>query len=473
MFIGFDDTIAAPATIPGTGALTVIRVSGRDCFSTLSKVVRFRSGDICDFEGYTIHYGEVFGKDGGLLDEVLVSVFRAPHSYTGEDSAEISCHGSAYIAGEILGLLHEAGARPAEPGEFTRRSFMNGKMDLAQAEAVADLISSNASASHRLAVNQLKGGVSEEISALREELSDIGALLELELDFSEEDVEFADRARLVSLIDEVVSHVCKVASSFRDGNALREGIPVAIAGDVNSGKSTLLNALLSEDRAIVSDIPGTTRDTVEEFMTVGPFSFRLIDTAGLRETDESVEKAGIKRTLRKVSESDFVIAVLDLTREPEVLRESLSSIVSSFDKDCQTLILAFNKADLMSEIDINKNVNILNNFVLSSGYKADSMVLSAKDKIGIEDLKKLLEKRESEKISVYSSSIISNRRHYEALRNASDSLLRLKDGISLGLTSDLLAEDLRAALHHLGSITGHITDDEILGKIFGRFCIGK
>ena len=473
MFTGFEDTIAAPATIPGTGALTVIRVSGPGCFSAVAKVVRFRSGEISTFDGYTIHYGEISGKDGRLLDEVLVSVFRAPHSYTGEDSVEISCHGSSYIAGEILSLLYEAGARPAEPGEFTRRAFMNGKMDLAQAEAVADVISSNASASHRLAVNQLKGGVSKEISSLREELSDLGALLELELDFSEEDVEFADRTKLTRLIDAVLSHVGTVASSFRDGNALREGIPVAIAGEVNSGKSTLLNALLSEDRAIVSDMPGTTRDTVEELMTAGPFTFRLIDTAGLRETDESIEMAGIERTLKKVSEADFVIAVLDLTRGADALKDSITSLLASFDKTVQNLILAFNKVDLMAENDVNKNVSIVNNFVLSIGYKADSVVLSAKDKIGIEDLKKMLEERESEKISVYSSSIISNRRHYEALRSAAESLARLKDGIALGLTPDLLAEDLRSALHHLGSITGAVTDDEILGKIFEKFCIGK
>ena len=308
-----EDTIVAPATIPGTGALSLIRISGPSALEVCSKVVRLPSGpSLPDSPGGRLRYGEVFGADGSLLDTVVVSVFRAPHSYTGEDSAELSCHASAYIVSRLLELLCNAGARLAGPGEFTKRAFLNGKMDLSQAEAVADVISSNSEASHRVAMNQLRGGYSDDLRTLRDALVEMASLMELELDFSEEDVEFADRSKLRSLLLATCSHTDKLIASFRLGNAMKNGIPVAIVGPVNAGKSTLLNALLNEDRAIVSDVAGTTRDTIEETLNIGGILFRFIDTAGLRDTDEAVENAGIDRSLKKLSEADAVLAVVDI-----------------------------------------------------------------------------------------------------------------------------------------------------------------
>ena len=309
----FEDTIAATATLPGTGAITVIRVSGTDALAAVDRVVTFRRGTAASAPAQTIKYGTIF-RNGAVVDEVLVSVFRAPHSYTGEDSAEISCHASPYISSEILRLLCEAGVRPADPGEFTRRAFVNGKLDLAQAEAVADVILSKTESSLRVAQNQLRGGYSSHLKDLRERLVEMTSLLELELDFSEEDVEFADRPKLLGLIDATLSRINRLTESFRYGNALRNGVPVAIVGAVNSGKSTLLNALLEDDRALVSDVAGTTRDTVEETLTLGGILFRFIDTAGLRETSDSVESMGIDRSYRKLSEASVVLAVLDLSR---------------------------------------------------------------------------------------------------------------------------------------------------------------
>ncbi|MCR5017277.1 MAG: tRNA uridine-5-carboxymethylaminomethyl(34) synthesis GTPase MnmE, partial [Bacteroidales bacterium] len=303
MINSYQDTIVAPATTPGTGAISVIRLSGPQCFSIADSVVRLSRGSISGSEGYTIHYGSVIEPDGSLLDDVLVSVFKAPHSYTGEDSVEISCHASSFIVDEVVRLMLDAGARFAEPGEFTKRAYLNGKMDLAQAEAVADVISSTTSASHRISMQQLRGGFSSELSALREELLKMASLLELELDFSEEEVEFASRDSLITLLDRTKAHVDKLASSFRFGNIIKNGVPVAIAGAVNAGKSTLLNALLGDDRAIVSSVEGTTRDTIEETMNLGGILFRFIDTAGIRATSEEVEKLGIDRTFRKISEA--------------------------------------------------------------------------------------------------------------------------------------------------------------------------
>ena len=302
----YTDTIVAPATIPGTGAISIIRISGPDCFKALDAIVKLRRGNVSSAEAYTIHFGQIFTNGNRLLDEVLVSVFRAPHSYTGEDSCEISCHASSFIVSSILELLLDSGCRMAEPGEFTKRAYLNGKMDLTQAEAVADVISSNTSASHRIAMNQLKGGFSRELSSLREELLRLTSLLELELDFSEEDVEFADRDRLLGLCGETLDHISKLADSFKSGNALKNGVPVAIVGAANAGKSSLLNSLLQEDRAIVSDIAGTTRDSIEECMTLDGVLFRFIDTAGIRETDEVIERLGIERTFKTISSASLV-----------------------------------------------------------------------------------------------------------------------------------------------------------------------
>jgi len=301
MYIRNEDTIYAPATVPGTGAISVIRISGPEALAIADKVITCRKGSISGAKGYTIRFGTVSDSDGRLVDEILASIFRAPHSYTGEDSVEISCHASSYIVSEIMTMLHEAGARAAEPGEFTQRAYLNGKMDLAQAEAVADVIASQNAAAHRIAFNQMKGGFSSELRDMRSELLELVSLMELELDFSEEEVEFADRSRLDNLLDEIISHVSRLIESFRLGNAIKNGVPVAIAGATNTGKSTLLNALLGEERAIVSDVHGTTRDTIEETLNIDGILFRFIDTAGLRETSEVVEQIGIERTFKKIS----------------------------------------------------------------------------------------------------------------------------------------------------------------------------
>ncbi len=470
MFSSFEDTIVAPATVPGTGAITVIRVSGPEAIAVTGKVVKCKSKSIESSDANTIRYGFVYDESGNAVDEVLVSVFRSPSSYTGEDSTEISCHASSYVASEILRLLCGAGARMAEPGEFTRRAFVNGKMDLAQAEAVADVISSSSSASLRVAMNQLRGGYSSELRSIRSSLVELTSLLELELDFSEEDVEFADRSRLSSLLDEVIGHVSSLASSFRLGNALRNGVPVAIVGAPNSGKSTLLNSLLGDDRAIVSDVPGTTRDTVEETMVVDGILFRFIDTAGLRSSSDEVEKIGILRSYKKLSEASVVLALLDCTAPEEENETLISDVVSRIDFSAQKLVVLFNKVDILGP---NINVTLLNNEVSLFDNKYIRLYISGKTGFGLSDLKKELALTQKDLSSDFDHAIVTNSRHFEALNSAASALGRVKSSLSSGLTPDLLAEDLREALHYLGTITGEVTPDEVLGEIFGRFCIGK
>lgn len=345
----FDDTITAPATTPGTGAVSIIRLSGSDAFTIADKVVKLRKGTISASAGYSLHFGKVFTEDGGLLDEVIVSVFRNPQSYTGEDSVEISCHASSYIATEILRLLCDAGARLAEAGEFTKRAYVNGKMDLSQAESVADLIASEDKASHRVAMSQMRGGYSEKLDEIREQLLEMTALLELELDFSEEDVEFADRSKLISLVSKAIEHVTSLADSFRRGNAIKNGVPVAIAGDANTGKSTLLNALLGEERAIVSDIAGTTRDTIEETLNIDGIKFRFIDTAGIRETDEVIESIGIGRAYKKISEAEIVLAMIDANDDFPKMKASLERILPRLDLKAQKLFVLLNKCDMVPD----------------------------------------------------------------------------------------------------------------------------
>ena len=466
----FDDTIAAPATVPGTGAITVIRVSGPEALRVVGSCLKLTSKSIESLPGYSICYGSIMDENGEVVDEVLASVFRAPHSYTGEDSVEISCHASSYVASEILRLLCGAGARMASPGEFTRRAFVNGKMDLAQAEAVADVISSSSSASLRVAMNQLRGGYSSELRSIRSRLVELTSLLELELDFSEEDVEFADRSRLSSLLDEVISHVSSLASSFRLGNALRNGVPVAIVGAPNSGKSTLLNSLLGDDRAIVSDVPGTTRDTVEETLVVDGILFRFIDTAGLRSSSDEVERIGIERSYKKLSEASVVLALLDCTAPEEENETLISDIVSRVDFSIQKLVVLLNKVDILGA---NINVTLLNNEVSSSDSSVVKLYISAKTGFGLDSLKKELVSSQKDLSSDFDNVVVTNARHFEALNSAASALRKVKDSLSSGLTPDLLAEDLREALHYLGTITGEVTPDEVLGEIFGRFCIGK
>ena len=501
----FSDTICAPATSVGTGAVSMVRVSGPDCLAIVDKVVRFRSGSASESRGYTLKYGEI--PD---VDEVVAGIYRAPHSYTGEDSVELCCHASAYIVGRILELLTDAGCRLAEAGEFTRRAFVNGKMDLAQAEAVADMIASNSEAQHRVALNQLRGGYSAELGKIRAELLKLTTLVELELDFSEEDVEFADRGTLAELLDDAIARCTALADSFRVGNAIRNGVPVAIVGAPNSGKSTLLNALLHDERAIVSDVPGTTRDTVEETCVIGGVLFRFIDTAGIRETSDKVERLGIERSFNKVAEAEVVLGVVDAAGAPDPgnpaddssVFNQIRKLVGMVDLNKQKLVLLMNKCDKISEnsnaasgssdasgnaagegllqggsaatTHHNKNVIMINNFVKSlvpENIVPDILWISAKRGFGLEELRKLL----SSMVGKASADgvLVTNARHTAALRDAAASLRTVQAGLASSLPSDLLAEDLREALRSLGSITGEISTDEVLGEIFAKFCIGK
>ena len=449
----FDDTICAPATSVGTGAISIIRISGPDALKIADAVVRFRTGTAVSSEGYTLRFGSIAD-----VDDVLVSIFRAPHSYTGEDSVEISCHASGYIVSRILEMLIAAGARSAEPGEFTRRAFVNGKMDLAQAEAVADMISAGSEAAHRVAFNQLRGKYSSELKVLRDQLVQLASLMELELDFSEEEVEFADRSRLRSLLDETSAHVQRLCDSFRAGNAIKSGVPVAIVGAVNSGKSTLLNALLGEDRAIVSDIPGTTRDTVEEVLTLGGVQFRFIDTAGIREASDTIEKIGIERSLQSLQKAELVLGVLDGSASPEEAGKA-AALIKEHLSPAQTLIMLFNKADLVAEDQ--------------AGFPACDLRISAKTGEGLDDLRFRISNSYSAASLSGDTTLVTNLRHYEALSRARADLSAVRSGLDLGTPTDLLAEDLRSAIRELGSIFGEIAPDEVLGSIFSKFCIGK
>ena len=486
MPINKQDTICAPATIPGTGAISVIRLSGPEALSIADKVVTCNRTPLSSTDGYRIRYGTVFDNDGEIVDNVLVSVFRAPHSYTGEDSAEISCHASGYIVQTIIGLLLDAGARSAGPGEFTRRAFVNGKMDLAQAEAVADVIAAQDKAAHRVAMNQLKGGYSKELGRLRAKLLKMTSLLELELDFSEEDVEFASRAELSLLVNDVLHHVSTLASSFKRGNAVKNGLPVAIIGPANSGKSTLLNAIIGEDRAIVSDIAGTTRDTIEEVINVGGVSLRFIDTAGIRDTEETVEKIGIGRSLKKMQEASIILGILDPARGFSSMREDVQFFLSNVDLSEQKLILVLNKIDLTeggNEADsgINKNVirgNEIVSLIENKSIDIPLVKISAKTGEGLVDLMSTLSNKASDLVGTSDSTLVTNLRHYEALRKSEAPLRRVLVGLGATdhgspLPPDLIAQDLREALHYIGSIVGEISTDEVLGSIFREFCVGK
>ena len=486
MPINKQDTICAPATIPGTGAISVIRLSGPEALSIADKVVTCNGTPLSSTDGYRIRYGTVLDNDGETVDNVLVSVFRAPHSYTGEDSAEISCHASGYIVQTIIGLLLHAGARAAGPGEFTRRAFVNGKMDLAQAEAVADVIAAQDKAAHRVAMNQLKGGYSKELGKLRAKLLKMTSLLELELDFSEEDVEFASRDEMSLLVNDVLHHVSTLASSFKRGNAVKNGLPVAIIGPANSGKSTLLNAIIGEDRAIVSDIAGTTRDTIEEVINVGGISLRFIDTAGIRDTEETVEKIGIGRSLKKMQEASIILGILDPARGFSSMREDVQFFLSNVDLSEQKLILVLNKIDLIedgNEADsaVNKNVirgNEIVSLIENKSIDIPLVKISAKTGEGLVDLMSTLSNKASDLVGTSDSTLVTNLRHYEALRKSEAPLRRVLAGLGATaygtpLPPDLIAQDLREALHYIGSIVGEISTDEVLGSIFREFCVGK
>ena len=493
MYIRNEDIICAPATVPGTGAISIIRASGQGVLELADRIISCRKGKISEAEGYTIRFGKIHDCEGKILDEVLVSIFRAPHSYTGEDSIEISCHASSYIVSTIMDLLFSAGARAAEPGEFTQRAFLNGKMDLAQAEAVADVIASQNSAAHRIAFSQMKGGFSKELKEMRDDLLKIVSLMELELDFSEEEVEFADRKQLDILLDMLLNHISTLIDSFRLGNAIKNGVPVAIAGATNTGKSTLLNALLGEDRAIVSDIHGTTRDTIEETLNINGILFRFIDTAGLRDTVEVVEQIGIERTFKKISEASIILGMVDLTRDWNSTCDSVGEIIDKVDFTCQKLMILLNKVDITSD---NKNVNIINYIVsllnnkgisgevYDSTNKSESSAtregktvgiiqISAKTGAGTDILRCLLAESQQNLLGDSDTTLLTNQRHVQALADARTSLLRVRDGLASGLPTDLAAQDIREAIYHLGSIIGEISTDEVLGNIFANFCIGK
>jgi tRNA modification GTPase len=463
-----EETICAPATAIG-GAITVIRISGQQSLNICEKIFYPLDKNIklVEQKGFTVVFGEIRTGDE-VIDEVLLTVFRAPHSYTGENSVEISCHASQYIIRKVLELLIKKGAITATPGEFTQRAFFNGKMDLSQAEAVADIIASKTSASHKIAINQMRGGFSAEISNLRHELLNFASLIELELDFGEEDVEFADRKELKAIIIRVKELADKLAGSFRLGNVLKNGIPVAIVGKPNSGKSTLLNALLMEERAIVSEIPGTTRDTIEDTIVIDGIEFRFIDTAGLRETSDVIEAMGIKKTHEKINQASVILLIDEISDSAESINIRTQSLREMIRESGQRLIILINKTDTASA---NRQSQLAEEIILEE--KDILLFISAKVKTGLDELRSgLSEVVVKERLSS-DDIIITNIRHYEALLRVSESLGRVISGLDDQIPEDLIAIDIRQAIHYLGIITGEITTDEILGNIFRNFCIGK
>lgn len=452
------DTICAIATPPGNGAIAVIRLSGSRAIAITDKIFLSPTGKKLSAQApNTVHFGQIFDSNRQLVDEVLVSLFRAPHSYTGEDSAEISCHGSLFIQQKLLDVLIAHGARLAQPGEYTQRAFLNGKMDLAQAEAVADLIASNSRAAHKTALQQMRGGISNELAGLRTRLVEFTSLLELELDFAEEDVEFADRQKLSALLGQICQRIEKLLASFEVGNAIKNGVPVAIVGPPNVGKSTLLNALLNEDRAIVSEIPGTTRDTIEDTIVVEGLTFRFIDTAGLRHTSDQVETLGIERSRKTIEQSEIVILLSEAQTPQNHLQQSIESILQKQKK----LLVVFNKIDqqLPEKPELPENVEALS--------------ISAKERQNIDQLLEKLVALTGYRKYEQEAVIVSNMRHKEALNKAYQAAQRAAQGLASELSSDLVAQDIREVLFYIGSITGQISDNEILENIFQNFCIGK
>ena len=445
------DTIVAPATAAG-GAIAVVRVSGREALALCDRIFRGRR-PLAETDGYTVHYGEIMDGDR-IVDDVLATVFRAPHSYTGEDSVEISCHGSSYIVSEILRLLTAAGGRMAQPGEFTIRAYLAGKLDLSQAEAVADTIAASSRAAHALASTQMRGGYSDELEQLRDKLLNLTSLLELELDFSEEEVEFADRTALRETMQRIGCEIDRLRNSFSLGNAIKEGVAVAIAGAPNVGKSTLLNRLLNEERAMVSEIAGTTRDVIEERANIGGVLFRFLDTAGIRSTDDRLERMGIERTMESIRRAQIVIHMIDAT-----LPETSSNLDFALRPDQQLLTVA-NKIDKAPA---------------SLRLPENAIGISAKQGTGLDRLCDALRGAVDTGALYHGDPVVSNNRHYEALTTARESLARALEGLVNGLPTDLLSEDIRQVIHHLGSITarGAIAPDEVLRNIFSKFCIGK
>ena len=455
--VGWNDTIVALATPPGIGAIGVIRISGKDAFKIVNEL--FPSKDLFEEAPNTLHVGYLKHRDL-VLDEVILSLFKSPRSYTGEDVIEISCHGSPFIQQQVINACVEKGARLAKPGEFTQRAFLNGKLDLAQAEAVADVIASNTEASQKAALHTMRGGFSSNLKELREQLIQFSALIELELDFSQEDVEFADRTAFYALIQELTESTRLLINSFKLGNVIKNGVSVAIIGKPNAGKSTLLNALLNENRAIVSDIPGTTRDTIEEVINIDGILFRLIDTAGIREhTSDVIESAGMERSLEKMKQADLVIFLFDAADEKEEIRK-LKAIIEQQNKN---YLLAANKIDIPGESEVRTKFADMEKIIF----------ISAKKQQHTELLKQKMTNAVIEGQVKTESTIVTNARHYHALKEVQHSLIDIKRGLDEKLPGDLLAPDIRRCLHYLGEITGQVSNEDMLDFIFSRFCIGK
>jgi tRNA modification GTPase len=469
MKTAFNDTVIALATPSGIGAVAVIRLSGAQALTVVNRFFKSKNAkkNLLHVKSHTIHLGNLV-VDNRVLDEVLVSVFKNPHSYTGEDVVEINCHGSVYIQQEILQLFLANGIRHAQPGEFTLRAFVNGKLDLTQAEAVADVIASNSAASHQVALHQMRGGFSSEIKELRKKLVDFASLIELELDFSEEDVEFADRAEFNRLVQQISGVLKRLIDSFALGNVLKNGIPVAIVGEPNVGKSTLLNTLLNEERAIVSEIAGTTRDTIEDELIIEGIAYRFIDTAGIRHTHDVVESIGIQKTFEKIEQAQLVIYLFDLEKIKD--HNNLNAVVAEIKKIKTTypnkqLLLIANKVDLSTAA--------LQQDITDALGSENLIFLSAKHKTGIEQLLHTLTKLVNAGALSNNETIVSNSRHFEALNNAYNAIKEVQKGIDNQVTTDLFAIDIRQALFHLGEITGEVSSDDLLGNIFANFCIGK
>lgn len=460
------DTIVALATPSGAGAIAIIRISGNNAITIAANVFSSVSGkDIINQKTHTIHLGHIT-DDGKIYDQVLLSLFKGPNSYTGENTVEISCHGSTYIQQQIIQLLLRKGCRMANAGEFTLRAFLNGKLDLSQAEAVADLIASDNEASHQIAMQQMRGGFSNEIAKLRDELLNFASLIELELDFAEEDVEFADRTQFHDLLDRIEFVLKRLIDSFAVGNVIKNGIPVAIVGEPNVGKSTLLNALLNEERAIVSDIAGTTRDTIEDELVINGIGFRFIDTAGIRETQDVVESIGIKKTFEKIEQAQVVVYLVDSSQLTEInflskLKVEVEKIKNQF--PLKPLIIIGNKADKLNE---EQKTSILVTI-------PELLLISAKKNIGVEELKEKLMSFVNTGALRNNETIVTNTRHYDSLIKALEEIQKVQFGLRSGLSADLMAIDIRQALYYFGEITGQVTNDELLGNIFTNFCIGK
>jgi tRNA modification GTPase len=464
----YNDSIVALATPSGAGAIAVIRISGNEAITIGNSVFKsIKNKDLLKQKTHTLHLGHIM-DDTKTLDEVLVSIFKGPNSYTGENTIEISCHGSTYIQQQIIQLLLRKGCRMADPGEFTLRAFLNGKLDLSQAEAVADLISSDNEASHQIAMQQMRGGFSNEIAKLREELLNFASLIELELDFAEEDVEFADRTQFHELLNRIEFVLKRLIDSFAVGNVIKNGIPVAIVGEPNVGKSTLLNALLNEERAIVSEVAGTTRDTIEDELVIGGIGFRFIDTAGIRETKDVVESIGIKKTFEKIEQAQLVIYLMDSLKFQVSGSESIIEIEKIKNKyPLKQILIVANKIDQLKTYELELLQQELETLNLKQ------LFLSAKENIGVEELKDQLLSFVNTGALRNNETIVTNTRHYDSLLKALDEIQKVKYGLETELSSDLMAIDIKEALYHFGTITGQVTNDELLGNIFANFCIGK